>query len=154
MQFKAKHDEWSEIINEIKTNANGVDDKKIINFLNEHLYMKLAKGIAEIRNARIDSSCANAKGFKVEAGNANVHSVYHVLMPSSKTEKAKIFVGETSYDRIDVEKLSIIGCTSSNNPTNFFFSDGHHTYKYTSADSQLHMNFNNQNIVCDECKVI
>lgn len=152
-QFKAKHDEWSEITNEIKTNANGVDDKKIINSLNEHLYMKLAKGIAEIRNARIDSSCANARGFKVEAGNANVHSVYHVLMPSSKTEKAKIFVGETSYDRIDVEKLSIIGCTSSNNPTNFFFSDGHHTYKYTSADSQLYMNFNNKNIVCDEWDV-
>ena len=50
-QFKAKHDEWSEIIEEIKTNAAGVEDKDTIDLLNEDLYLKLAGQIAEIRNA-------------------------------------------------------------------------------------------------------
>ena len=152
-QFKAKHDEWSKIIEEIKSNASKVDDKETINSLNKDLYMTLARKIAEIRNARIDSSRANIKGFKVGIDDEHVHSVYHVLMPSSKNENPQIFVGETSYDKIDIDKLSIIGCTGKNNPTNFFFTDGKHVYKYTSADSQLHMNFDNRNIVCDEWDV-
>lgn len=57
-------------------------------------------------------------------------------------------VGETSYDKIDIDNLKIIGC-SSKNPTNFDFTDGNHTYRFTSADSQLLMNFNNKNIVKD-----
>ena len=145
-QFKAKHEEWSKIIDQIKSNASSAENKEVINVANEELYMILAKRIAKIRNARI-------KGFKVEIEDSHVHSVYHVLMPSSKTEEAKIFVGETAYDKIDIENLSIIGCTGKNNPTNFFFTDGRHVYKYTSADSQLHMNFDNRNIVCDEWNV-
>lgn len=73
--------------------------------------MTLAKRIAKIRNARIDSSRANIRGFMVEIDDSHVHSVYHVLMPSSKNEEAKIFVGETAYDKIDIENLTIIGCT-------------------------------------------
>lgn len=152
-QFKAKHDEWSKIIDEIKNNASTVEDKDSINAVNQELYRVLATRIAKIRNARIDSSRANIKGFKVEIDDSHVHSVYHVLMPSCKTEEAKIFVGETAYDKIDIDNLSIIGCTGKNNPTNFFFTDGKHVYKYTSADSQLHMNFDNRNIVCDEWNV-
>lgn len=152
-QFKAKHDEWSKIIEEIKANANIAEDKDDTNNLNKDLYMTLAKRIAKIRNARIDSSRANIRGFKLDSDDSHVHSVYHVLMPSSKNEEAKIFVGETAYDKIDLDNLTIIGCTGKNNPTNFFFSDGRHTYKYTSADSQLHMNFDNRNIVCDEWNV-
>lgn len=152
-QFKAKHDEWSEIIEEIKTNAAGVDDKDTIDLLNEDLYLKLAGQIAEIRNARIDSSRENIKGFKVATDNDHVHSVYHVLMPSRKNEEPKIFVGETSYDKIDISNLSVIGCTGKNTPTNFLFTDGKHIYKYTTADSQLYMRFDNPNIVCDEWNV-
>lgn len=152
-QFKAKHDEWSNIIEEIKSNANKADDKETINLLNKDLYLILARRIAKIRNARINSSRANIKGFEIGIDDAHVHSVYHVLMPSSKKENPKIFVGETSYDEIDINSLSIIGCTGKNNPTNFFFTDGKHIYKYTSADSQLHMNFDNKNIVCDEWNV-
>ncbi len=152
-QFKAKHDEWAKIIDEIKHNANGIDYKDQINNLNHNLYLDLAKKIAGIRNARIDSSYANIRGFMIETDDNHVHSVYHVLMPSSKTEEPKIFVGETSYDKIDIEHIDILGCTGKNNPTNFFFTDGKHTYKYTSADSQLHMNFTNRNIVCEEWDV-
>lgn len=152
-QFKAKHDEWSKIIEKIKTNANGISDKEMIDTLNHDLYLLLAKKIAEIRNIRIDSSCANIRGFRVDINDSHVHSVYHVLMPSGKNESAKIFVGEVPYDKIDVDNIRIIGCTGKNNPTNFFFTDGKHVYKYTSADSQLHMSFDNKNIVCEEWSV-
>ncbi|MEG0960729.1 MAG: hypothetical protein RSE60_06555 [Erysipelotrichaceae bacterium] len=152
-QFKAKHDECAKIIEEMKANASKADSKDDINDLNKDLYLTLAKKIAKIRNARIDSSRANIKGFMFTLDDSHVHSVYHVLMPSSKNKDAKIFVGETAYDKIDIEKLKIKGCTTKNNPTNFFFSDGKHSYKYTTADSQLHMNFDNENIVCEEWNV-
>lgn len=152
-QFKAKHDEWARIIDELKTNATGIDDKDKINEINHDLYLLLARRIAKIRNARIDSSRANIKGFMVEIDDSHVHSVYHVLMPSNKSEEAKIYVGETSYDKIDIDNIKIIGCTGKNNPTNFFFSDGNHIYKYTAADSQLYMNFGNKEIVCEEWNV-
>lgn len=152
-QFKAKHDEWSSIVNEIKKNAIGIDDKDEIDRLNSTLYLELATKIANIRNERIDSSYAKIRGFKIDEERDSVYSVYHVLMPSSKDEIPKIYVGEMSYDKIDVENLCIKGCTGKNNPTNFCFTDGQHVYKYTSADSQLYMNFMNRKIVCDEWKV-
>lgn len=152
-QFKAKHDEWSRIIDEIKSNAAGLEDKDDIDRANIELYRELAIEIARIRNQRIDSSYANIRGFRVDIDDTHVHSVYHVLMPSAKNERPKIYVGETSYDKIDINNLVILGCTGKNNPTNFFFTDGNHTYKYTSADSQLHMNFSNREIVCDEWDV-
>lgn len=152
-QFKAKHGEWAQIVDSIKKNATGLESKEQINSLNHDLYLNLAKRIAKIRNARIDSSYANIKGFSIDTNDAHVHSVYHVLMPSTKSQAPKIYVGETSYDKIDIDKLKIIGCTGKQYPTNFYFTDGKHVYKYTAADSQLHMNFNNKEIVCDEWNV-
>lgn len=152
-QFKAKHDEWARIIDEIKNNAGQVEGKDEIDEINLDLYLELAINIARIRNERIDSSCANIRGFRIDVEDKHVHSVYHVLMPSSKSETPKIYVGETSYDKIDIANIEILGCTGKNNPTNFFFTDGNHVYKYTAADSQLHMNFTNREIVCDEWDV-
>ena len=146
---KASSDTYAKI----KQNAMGIDDKDEINRLNAQLYLKLATRIASIRNERIDSSYANIRGFRIDIEDSHVHSLYHVLMPSSKAEAPKIFVGETSYDKIDIENIQILGCTGKNNPTNFVFTDGNHTYKFTSADSQLHMNFSNREIVCDEWDV-
>lgn len=74
-------------------------------------------------------------------------------MPSKDSNVPCIYVGETSYDRIDIEHLSIIGCTSSDHPTNFIFEDVNHRYRYTSADSQLLMYFDNTNIVRERWKV-
>ena len=70
-------------------------------------------------------------------------------MPTAKGTKPQIFVGETSYLPIDVENLQIKGATSLKTPTNFVFTDGQHDYKYTAADSQLHMTFHNKEIVVD-----
>ncbi|MCR4673882.1 MAG: hypothetical protein K5675_02640 [Lachnospiraceae bacterium] len=153
-QFKAKHDEWADLIDQIKSNAGNVESKEEIDSINQDLYLELANKIAQIRNERIDSSYANIRGFRIDIHDIDVHSVYHVLMPSDKNdEEPKIFVGETSYDKIDMDNIQVLGCTGKNNPTNFFFTDGNHTYKYTSADSQLHMNFTNRDIICDEWKV-
>lgn len=151
-QFKANHNEWADIISRIKDNAvdeNGnPKSREKINEINSGLYMELAQQIAYLRNMRIDSSQSNLQGFSVLVGRDNIQTVYHILMPSKKGDKPRIMVGETSYDKIDIDNLKIIGC-SSKNPTNFDFTDGNHTYRFTSADSQLLMNFDNKNIVKD-----
>lgn len=152
-QFKRNHDEWATIISDIRTNANAKTETEI-NAINEHLYLKLAKKISVIRNKRIASSIANLKGFSVANNEADPESVYHVLMPSKKGDKPTIAVGETTYDMIDIDNIRIIGCTSKTSPTNFDFTDGNHIYRYTSADSQLLMEFNNENIVKEKWDVI
>lgn len=157
-QFKANHDDWAEIINMIKSNAYNEDGtvktKAEIDSINHDLYLSLAGEIAYLRNVRIDSAESNIQGFEVAVGEDNVQAVYHVLMPSKKGDKPCIYVGETSYDKIDVDNIRILGCTTANNPTNFEFSDGNHKYKFTSADSQLLMHFNNTKIVEEKWPVV
>ena len=71
-------------------------------------------------------------------------------MPTSKGENPKNFcqVRRLIYQLILII-WSIKGSTTKNTPTNFRFTDGQHHYKYTAADSQLHMTFNNKDIVVD-----
>ncbi len=153
-QFKAMNSEWSHILNEINKNATLAHSKKEVDLLNSALYRELAKRIALIRNERIDSSFSNIRGFNVDDNDAHIHFIYHVLMPSKKGEIPRIYVGETSYDRIDIDQLTILGCTDKNKPSNFSFTDGKHKYKFTSADSQLYMDFENQSIVCDKWSIL
>lgn len=156
-QFKMNHDEWSDIINEISRNSFDSDGNRLrkdeIDKKNKTLYAELAENIASLRNKRIESSAANLRGFDVKVKTDSIESVYHVLMPSPKGETPYIAVGETSYDKINIDKIKILGCTSAKNPTNFYFSDGNHKYKFTSADSQLLMDFSNRNIVQEKWKV-
>ncbi len=152
-QFKknSQFDNWGRILNEIQKNAQMVNSKEEANEINEYLYKELAIKIARLRNARIESSKEQIKGFK---GTDNtVEAVYHVLMPSKKGQKPQIHVGETDYKPIDIDNLEIIGATTKNNPTNFKFTDNNHEYKYTSADSQLYMAFNNRDIVVESWDV-
>lgn len=157
-QFKANHNEWSDVINKMRENGTDEDgnvrSKEEINRLNRELYQELAHKISELRNARIRSSISNLQGFTVSLDKDDVQSVYHVLMPSKKGEAPQIFVGETSYDQINIEKIDVRGCTGAKTPTNFEFFDGNHVYRYTSADSQLLMNFNNTDIVKDKWDVV
>lgn len=154
-QFKNNHNEWASIVDEIERNAHDgsqIRTKEEINKLNYNLYLQLAKKISRIRNERISSSQEQLRGFKIQTED-ELHSVYHVLMPSKKGDTPKIFVGETDYSKIDIDNLTIIGCTKPSNPTNFIFHDKKHVYKYTSADSQLYMKFNNKEIVLEEWNV-
>ena len=157
-QFKANHDEWSSIINQMRSNASNSDGsaktKDEINTVNATLYLELAKKIALLRNARIKSSESKIQGFSINKDHDNIESVYHVLMPSKKGDSPVIYVGETSYNLIDIDKIIIKGCTSPKNPTNFDFSDGNHRYRFTSADSQLLMDFDNFNIIQENWDVV
>lgn len=152
-QFKKNHGEWAQMIEKIEKNSEGKKLKSTIDSINHDLYLELAKKIAKIRNERIDSSIEQLKGFTVDTTDT-VYSVYHVLMPSKKNDIPKIFVGETNYDKINIDNIQISGCTTTKHPGNFKFDDGIHTYKYTSADSQLLMNFNNHKIVVEEWDAI
>ena len=154
-QFKANHTEWSAIINQMRENARLSDgSKESINAVNKELYLELARKIANLRNARIKSSESNLQGFTIDNENDNVQAIYHVLMPSRKGVPPKIYVGETDYAQIDVENIKVIGCTGSAHPTNFDFTDGNHTYRYTAADSQLLMDFKNSEIVKEMWDVV
>ncbi|ELY5749190.1 hypothetical protein JFQ95_000345, partial [Streptococcus iniae] len=146
-QFKKNSQYWSDILGEIDFNAKCSIDKESADKMNHNLYNKLAMEISRLRNQRIESSKAQLKGFRYE--DVVVESVYHVLMPTSKKSRPQIYVGETTYLPIDIDKIQILGATNFKNPTNFRFTDGNHVYKYTSADSQLHMTFNNKDIVVD-----
>lgn len=156
-QFKREHDEWSSIIEEIKKNAIDKDgkkkSKKAIDSINEKLYMQLAKNIAILRNKRISSAEASLAGFDKDTNSEDIERVYHVLMPSKKGESPKIYVGETDYNKINIDKIKILGCTTPNNPTNFGFRDDKHIYRFTSADTQLLMDFNNKQIVQESWNV-
>lgn len=148
-QFKSNStsENWEEILSQIKRNADDVKSKEIADKINEQMYLQLAKRIATLRNDRIASSTEQIKGFKVD--DTHVEAVYHVLMPSKKGDKPQIFVGEIEYLPIDIENIQILGSTGKRNPTNFKFTDGQHSYKYTSADSQLYMAFHNKEIILD-----
>ncbi len=141
-QFKKQQTSsgWLSIFAKIAENAKG-KSKKEIDEVNEQLYLELATKISKLRNARIKSSKAGLKGFEVDEADENIEAVYHYLMPSKAGANSKITVGETPYYEIDIDNLTVKGCTGKGNPTNFYFTDGQHDYKYTSADSQLYMSF-------------
>ena len=154
-QFKKEHDSWNALIQKMKTNVQGKNYSITeINEKNHELYLELAKKIAELRNQRIKSSIANLQGFKVDLQNDTIEYVYHVLMPSVEESKPFIHVGETDYTQIDIPNITIEGCTSAKLPSNFVFSDGKHVYKFTPADSQLYMNFDNRRIIQETWDVI
>ena len=139
---------WIDRFNKIKENSKNTKTKEENDRINYKYYYELAKEISILRNKRIASSKEQLKGFIYD--DVTVKSVYHVLMPSKKGDNPKIYVGEIDYLPIDIENLEIEGATSLKTPTNFKFNDGRHYYKYTSADSQLYMNFKNKDIVLEE----
>ncbi len=155
-QFKANHDEWAEDMDQISKNARNSDGslKRVdeINKDNADLYLRIARRLGELRNKRIKASIKNLQGFFVSE-NDDIESVYHVLMPTCSNGDTSISVGEISYDYIDIGNIKIKGCSNANNPTNFTFSDGNHEYRFTSADSQLLMNFNNNKIILEKWPV-
>ena len=47
----------------------------------------------------------------------------------------------------------MIGCTSVKSPQNFEFEDGKHKYKYTPADCQLYMYFDQSDLIREKWTV-
>lgn len=137
-QFKASSNKWTADFEKIKEQALSAKDKSEADKINDSLYKRIARQIATLRNARIESSKAQLRGFNDES---EVQSVYHFLMPSKKGALPSVTVGETSYREIDIDHIQIQGSTGQTTPQNFNFTDGYHNYRYTSADSQLLMDF-------------
>lgn len=156
-QFKKDMPNYEALFYDIEKNAKAKNGKKLskkeIDKKNNILYHQLAEYISSLRNKRIASSKANIQGFHINEKEDHVESVYHVLMPSKKGADPKIYVGEISYDPIDINHIEILGCTNSNNPTNFDFTDQNHIYRFTHADSQLLMSFSNDDIIVDSIDV-
>ena len=146
-QMKKISSEWHDILRSITHDAKGHTANEI-NAICHERYMKLAVRLSEIRNERIDSSISLLKGFRVN--DDIVESVYHVLMPSVDDGRPAVTVGEMDYSHIDIDSIRIIGCTNPSHPTNFNFTDGKHTYRFTSADSQLLMDFRNREITLEK----
>ncbi|WP_461202540.1 hypothetical protein [Enterococcus sp. N342-3-1-2] len=153
-QFKASSvsEDWRRTLGEARENAKRLNDKNLADLENEELYKNIAMKIAKLRNERIASSKELIKGFDA-SDDTSVEALYHVLMPSKKNEHPQIFVGEIEYTPINIENLKILGSTSLKHSANFKFTDGHHTYKYADADSQLFMNFQNKDIIVDTWNV-
>ena len=151
-QFKAEHPVWNATIRDIENNASHLSTKAQIDIANRSLYLDLARWISLSRNQRIQSSIENLRGFQV-ASSDYVESVYHIVMTRLNKNKPELLIGEKPFDFIDINNIKIEGCTDKNHPSNFVFSDGKNTYKYTSADSQLYMYFNNENIIEETLEV-
>lgn len=150
-QFKKESRKWSLLVSRIIDNAKKCRTIDEVNYSNRELYKELVEYIATLRNIRIKSSIENLRGFSIKEDD-EINSIYHVLMPTRKGEKPKIYVGETDYTLISIDDVEIKGCTSMKTPGNFKFIDHKydHEYKYTVADSQLYMKFNNKNIILEE----
>ena len=152
-QMKSAVSNWQEISSRIKEKAKGLSTSSDINSACADEYLELALSVSAIRNSRIDSSVAQLKGFIVKEDDT-VESVYHVLLSAVEEGKPTIYVGETDYDRIDIQNLKVLGCTDAKHVTNINFTDGKHFYRFTSADSQLLMDFNNRNILLEAWPVV
>lgn len=151
-QFKANRGEWSGMLRQMEA-AKGKEAAEI-NQLNHDLYMKMARTIADVRNARIESSEANLKGFQVDEQKDDVEAVYHFIMPMLNNSSVPCLrVGETCYSKIDIDNLTVKGCANKNTPANFKFSDGQHEYRFSASDHQLSMNFKGYELE-DEWEVI
>lgn len=150
-QFKSNRDSWGSLFEQIEQNSKH-QSVRDINAINAPLYSELARRIAIVRNRKIDSHIANLQGFSVDE-NDNVTSIYHVLMPALDNNEPYVVVGEADYDKIDIENITIEGCSKKSNPTNFIFRDNNHRYRFSSADCQLYMYFNNSSIEIERWNV-
>lgn len=150
-QFKSHRDSWGNLFEQIQQNSSYQSIKEI-NRINAPLYNELARQIAIVRNRKIDSHIANLQGFSVDE-NDKVTTIYHVLMPMLDGNDPYVVVGETTYDKIDIENITIEGCSKKSNPTNFTFRDNNHRYRFSSADCQLYMYFNNSSIELERWNV-
>lgn len=152
-QFKKDSRAWTDYFKEIENIAKSCKSKEEINEKCKNLYLLIAKKIAIIRNQRIDSSIAQLKGFKAKDG-VFVESIYHVLKTKDKNfDYGIIEVGETSYSKINIDNITILGCSDVKKSDSFSFKDSNHSYKYTKVDSQLYMEFDKPNIGLEEWEI-
>ncbi len=139
-QFKRDSTKWAADFQKLQLEAEKGKSVEEIVKENKDLYLKIAHEVSRLRNLRIDSAIENLKGFRREE-NEVIESVYHYLMPNIKEEQPVIEVGEMSYEKIDIDNIKLLKANKKNIAQNIYFEDGKHKYRFTSADSQLFMEF-------------
>ena len=98
-QFKASSNEWNGLILQIKDKAKNLKSKAEILNINKDNYLELAKKIATIRNARINSSKANLRGFCIDNDDI-IESIYHTLMPAVQNNVPKFLWAKSHIQKL------------------------------------------------------
>lgn len=93
--------------------------------------------ISKTRNRRMASHEATIAGVGNDPEAVFGERYYHYLCPA---DDGTIFVGETAYSQIDLSRLQLL----VNGKKSVVFTDSRKVYKYTFADSTLHMNFDHR----------
>lgn len=116
----------------------GQDDQKVAEFgkLRETFAglsgLELVKKIAEYRNERIRIT-KNLNGID--------EMIYHVI----KRIPGAMQVFECAFDYIDIEHITLI--TNRGNVNNTYFTDGHHTYHFSTSKNTLYMIFEDMELL-------
>lgn len=116
----------------------GQDDQKVAEFgkLRETFAgltgLDLVKKIAEYRNERIRVT-KNLNGID--------DMIYHVI----KRVPGAMQVLECAFDYIDIENISLI--TNRGNVNNTYFTDGRHTYHFSTSKNTLYMIFEDMELL-------
>lgn len=116
----------------------GQDDQKVAEFgkLRETFAglsgLELVKKIAEYRNERIRIT-KNLNGID--------EMIYHVI----KRIPGAMQVFECAFDYIDIEHISLI--TNRGNVNNTYFTDGRHTYHFSTSKNTLYMIFEDMELL-------
>lgn len=116
----------------------GQDDQKVAEFgkLRETFSglsgLELVKKIAEYRNERIRIT-KNLNGID--------EMIYHVI----KRIPGAMQVFECAFDYIDIEHISLI--TNRGNVNNTYFTDGRHTYHFSTSKNTLYMIFEDMELL-------
>ncbi|MEE0266220.1 MAG: NgoFVII family restriction endonuclease [Acutalibacteraceae bacterium] len=116
----------------------GNDDQKVAEFgrlknTYENLSgLELVKTIAEYRNKRIQVT-KNINGIK--------QMVYHIV----KRVPNSMQILEHAFDYIDISNISLI--PKRGNENNTYFTDGKHTYHFSTSKNTLYMIFDNMDLL-------
>lgn len=121
----------------------GNDDQKVAEFGKlkekyEHLKgLELCKKIAEYRNDRIRIT-KNTYGLN--------EMLYHIV----KRVAGNMIIYEHAFDYIDIDNIKVL--YDKGNVNNTYFTDGKHTYHFSTSKNTLYMIFDNMNL-CDKFEV-
>lgn len=116
----------------------GRDDQKVAEFGRlrpqyEHLSgIELIRAIAEYRNARIKTTM-NAHGL--------TEMIYHIVKRVPRAMK----IYEIAFDPIDIDNIVID--ETRGNANNTYFSDGNHTYHFSTSKNTLYMIFDDMELM-------
>lgn len=92
----------------------------------------LVKKISEYRNIRIDRTL---RMYGLD------ELLYHVVRRNTKNGKGIMEILEMEFDKVDIEHIRLIN--DRGNENNTYFTDGKHTYHFSTSKNTLYMIFDN-----------